>query len=111
MPVLPHETNIPTGFVYVGYSELHPPMMANPSFPKSTERSGLIADLIAEMDCRIGQVLDAVKEAGIDDNTIFVLSSDDAGGGAMPQTGTSSNGPWRGDSSTRRLREACGRLP
>jgi arylsulfatase A-like enzyme len=85
-------------FVYVGYSELHPPEMANPNFAnKSTQRSGLLADLIAEMDYRVGQVMDAVKEAGIDDNTIFILSSDNGGGGAIPQSGVSSNGPWRGD--------------
>ena len=49
------------------------------------------------MDYRVGQVLDAVKEAGLDDSTIFILSSDNAGGGTIPQTGPGSNGPWRGD--------------
>jgi arylsulfatase A-like enzyme len=39
----------------------------------------------------------AVKEAGVDDNTIVILSSDNAGGGAVPQVGPGSNGPWRGD--------------
>ena len=85
-------------FVYVGYSELHPPMIPNPNFlDKSTKYSGIQAECIAEMDARVGQVLDAVKEAGIDDNTIFVLSSDNAGGGAVPQAGGGMNGPWRGD--------------
>jgi hypothetical protein len=37
------------------------------------------------------------QEAGVDDNTIFILSSDNAGGGVIPQTGPGSNGPWRGD--------------
>jgi arylsulfatase A-like enzyme len=49
------------------------------------------------VDYRIGQILDAVKEAGVDDNTIVILSSDNAGGGAVPQIGGSVNGPWRGD--------------
>ena len=85
-------------FVYVGYSELHPPLVGNPNFTnKSTERSGLTADLIAEMDFRVGQVMDAIKEAGVDDNTIVILSSDNGGGGAIPQSGASMNGPWRGD--------------
>jgi arylsulfatase A-like enzyme len=85
-------------FVYVGYSEVHPPIIGNPNFVnKSTEHGGLFADVIAEMDYRVGQVLDAVKEAGIEDNTIFILSSDNAGGGTIPQTGPGSNGPWRGD--------------
>jgi len=85
-------------FVYVGYSEMHPPVMSNPNFAgKSTERGGVNADVIAEMDYRVGQVMQAVKDAGIEDNTIFVFSSDNATGGAEPQIGGSTNGPWRGD--------------
>jgi arylsulfatase A-like enzyme len=85
-------------FVYVGYSEMHPPSIGNPDFvAKSAQRGGLFADIIAEMDYRVGQIVDAVKEAGVDDNTIVILSSDNAGGGAIPQVGPGSNGPWRGD--------------
>ena len=79
-------------FVYVGYSEMHPPAIANPDFAgKSVQRGGLYADLLAEMDYRVGQVLDAVKEAGVEDNTIFVLSSD--------------NGRGRSDTASRRVHE------
>ena len=85
-------------FVYVGYSEMHPPIIGHPDFvAKSTERSGLFADVLAEMDHRVGQIMDAIKEAGCDDNTIVILGSDNGGGGAIPQVGPGSNGPWRGD--------------
>jgi arylsulfatase len=85
-------------FVYVGYSEMHPPVIGNPDFVgKSTQRGGLFADVIGEMDYRVGQILDAIKEAGIEDNTIVILSSDNGGGGAVLQVGPGSNGPWRGD--------------
>ena len=85
-------------FVYVGYSEMHPPMMGNPEFVgKSPDRGGLWADIIGEMDYRIGQILDAVKEAGIEDDTIFIVSSDNASGGFTTQIGPGSNGPFRGD--------------
>ena len=85
-------------FVYVGYSEMHEPPMANPNFAgKSSQRGGLFADLVAEMDYRVGQVMQAVKDAGVEDNTIFIFSSDNAGGGASPQIGGATNGPWRGD--------------
>jgi len=85
-------------FVYVGYSEMHPPVIGNPDFVgKSDKRGGLFADIIGEMDYRVGQILDAVREAGVDDNTVVILSSDNAGGGAVPQIGPGSNGPWRGD--------------
>ena len=86
-------------FVYVGYSEMHPPVMVNPNFVgKSTQRGGEYADLLGEMDFRVGQVLDAIKEAGGDDNTIMILTSDN---GTLNSTGSStgggSNGPRRGD--------------
>src|SRR5499427_6790293 len=88
-------------FVYVGYAQVHPPLIPNPNFAgKSTQRGGLFADLIGEMDYRVGQILDAIKEAGVDDNTIVILSSDNGSGGASPQAGGSTNGPWRGNFMT-----------
>lgn len=87
-------------FVYVGYSEMHPPVMANPEFDrKSVERGGVYSDIIGEMDYRVGQILDAIKEAGIDDNTIVVLTSDNGTGSSLPggEAAGGSSGPWRGD--------------
>lgn len=89
-------------FVYVGYSELHPPVVVNPNFErKSPDRAGMYSDLIAEMDYRVGQILDAVKEAGVENNTIVVLSSDNATDHslAMGPAAGGSNGPWRGNFS------------
>jgi arylsulfatase A-like enzyme len=98
-------------FVYVGYADLHPPMVPNPNYAnKSTARSGVFADILAEMDDRVGQIMDAVKEAGIDDNTIIILSSDNGGGGVIPQVGPGSNGPWRGDFFNSPF-EGCMRVP
>ncbi|HEY6325248.1 MAG TPA: sulfatase-like hydrolase/transferase [Candidatus Cybelea sp.] len=87
-------------FVYLGYSEMHPPVAAHPDFAgKSPNRGGLYADMIAEMDYRVGQVVDAVKEAGIEDNTIIIFSSDNAALDLSGDAGAGggSNGPWRGD--------------
>lgn len=87
-------------FVYLGYSEMHPPVQCNPEFVgKSLKHSGMYADCIAEMDHRVGQVMEAVKEAGVEDNTIFVLSSDNATGGLSANAGADggSNGPFRGN--------------
>jgi arylsulfatase len=87
-------------FVYLGYSEMHPPIQCNPAFVgTSPERGGMYSDCIAEMDYRVGEVLDGIKEAGVEDNTIVVLSSDNATGGLSGGAGASggSNGPFRGD--------------
>jgi hypothetical protein len=52
-------------FVYVGYSEVHPPVIGNPDFVgKSDKRGGLYADIIGEMDHRVGQIMDALQGGG-----------------------------------------------
>lgn len=86
-------------FVYLGYSEMHPPIACNPEFVgKSPLRGGVYADCIAEMDYRVGQVLDGIKEAGVEDNTIVILSSDNGGDGLWGAGANGgSNGPWRGN--------------
>ena len=60
-------------------------------------KRGVVRNFLIETKACEPTPLDAVKEAGIEDNTIFILSSDNAGGGTIPQTGPGSNGPWRGD--------------
>ncbi|MDF7806923.1 sulfatase-like hydrolase/transferase [Pontiellaceae bacterium B12219] len=71
-------------FVYLAYSEVHPPIIANPDFAgKSPSRGGVYSDVIAEMDVRVGEVVAAVNAAGIADNTIFILASDNATGGLL----------------------------
>jgi len=84
-------------FVYIGLTQIHPPMTAHPDFTgKSTARGGIYADIIGEMDYRVGQILDAIKDAGIENDTIVVLSSDNATGGVLG-AGGGSNGPWHGN--------------
>lgn len=87
-------------FVYVGYSHMHPPEEVDPKFAgKSVQRGGAYSDLIGEMDYHVGEILDAIKEAGIDDNTIVVLTSDNGNASSLPQGALAggSSGPWRGD--------------
>src|SRR5579871_1653016 len=82
-------------FVYVPFTQIHPPMGVNPEF-LGKSGGGLYADALTEMDYRTGQILDALKEAGVADNTIVVFSSDNA---TAPFAGAAggSNGPWRGN--------------
>jgi arylsulfatase A-like enzyme len=88
-------------FTYIAFSHLHPPEKAHPDFDQTDPtRLGMYADLIAELDYRVGQVVDSVKDAGIDNNTLIVLSSDNAAI-FVPALGFGgSNGPWRGDFTT-----------
>jgi arylsulfatase A-like enzyme len=52
------------------------------------------ADCLAEMDYPAGQILDAIKQAGIEDNTLVVFTSDNGPEATNPWQGDS--GPWRG---------------
>ena len=84
-------------FVYVGYSEVHPPCAPSPQFSRtSKERGGAYSDIVGEMDYRVGEILDAIEQAGVRDETIVIVTSDNATGGCTVLPG-GSNGPWRGN--------------
>ncbi len=84
-------------FLYVGWTHTHYPSLTAAAFTgKSTHRYG---DAMMELDHRTGQVLDAIKEAGIEDNTIVIWISDN---GASPDAAPwpdkgGSNAPFRGE--------------
>ncbi len=84
-------------FLYIGWTHTHYPNVTPPEFTgKSTHPYG---DAIMELDYRTGQVLDAIKEAGIEDNTIVIWLSDNSAtptGSPMAFPG-GSNGPFRGE--------------
>jgi arylsulfatase A-like enzyme len=80
-------------FVYVGLTQMHPPLIHHPDF-KGSSGGGTYSDTLAELDYRTGQILDAIDAAGIADNTIVVWNSDNPAIG-LPATG-GSNGQWRG---------------
>jgi arylsulfatase A-like enzyme len=83
-------------FTYVGLSHVHPPEASHPDWrQKDPSRLSEYADVIAEMDHRVGQIVDCVEEAGIADNTIIVFSSDNAAGETPAFTGGSA-GPYSG---------------
>jgi arylsulfatase A-like enzyme len=80
-------------FAYVSFSLMHMPTLPNPDFAGKTG-NGDWADCLAEMDHRVSQILDAIKQAGIEDNTVVVFTSDNGPEATNPWQGDS--GPWRG---------------
>jgi arylsulfatase A-like enzyme len=80
-------------YAYVSFSLVHVPTLPHPEFAGKTG-NGDWADCLAEMDYRTGQILDAIKEAGIEDNTLVVFTSDNGPEATHPWEGTC--GPWRG---------------
>jgi arylsulfatase len=85
-------------FIYVGFTHTHYPSLTAPEFTGKS-RAGAYGDAVMELDHRTGQVLDAIKSAGIEDNTIVVWLSDN---GPTPTVGPAefrggSSGPFRGE--------------
>jgi arylsulfatase A-like enzyme len=80
-------------YAYVSFSLVHMPTLPSPEFAGRTG-NGDWADCLAEMDSRNGQILDAIKEAGIEDNTLVIFTSDNGPEATDPWEGAS--GPWRG---------------
>ncbi len=66
-------------FLYLPYSLPHVPLFASKKFQDTTER-GLYGDVISEIDWSAGQIVAALKSAGIHQKTLVIFSSD--------------NGPW-----------------
>ena len=62
-------------FLYIGWSHVHYPGLPNKEFEGKSSQ-GQFGDMVMELDHRTGQVLDALKAAGVDDNTIVIWLSD-----------------------------------
>ena len=86
-------------FLYVGWSHVHYPSGAAVEF-KGKSAAGAYGDMLMEHDARVGEVVSAIDDAGIKDNTIVVYLSDN---GPVQFEGLnddylgSSPGPFRGE--------------
>ena len=81
-------------FAYLALTQPHLPTLPNPAFAGKTG-NGDWADMLAEMDHNVGQVLDAIDAAGVRDNTIVIFTSDNGAEFFKPWNGWA--GPWRGN--------------
>ena len=66
-------------FLYFAHNFPHVPLFASPKFLGKSPR-GLYGDVVEEIDWSVGQVLMALKKAGVAENTLVIFTSD--------------NGPW-----------------
>ena len=66
-------------FIYLAHSMPHVPLAVSDKFKGKSEQ-GLFGDVMMEIDWSVGQVMKALREEGLDDNTLVVITSD--------------NGPW-----------------
>ncbi len=80
-------------FVYIPFTQVHIPTLPHPDFEGKTG-NGSWADVLAELDYRAGQILDAIDDLKIRDNTIIIWMSENGPEEAPGWFGTA--GYWRG---------------
>ncbi|AEI47134.1 sulfatase family protein [Runella slithyformis] len=66
-------------FVYLPHSMPHVPIAASAKF-KGKSKQGTYGDVLMEIDWSVGEIMKALKENGLDKNTVVIFTSD--------------NGPW-----------------
>ena len=67
-------------FLYVPHSMPHVPIFCSDKF-EGKSGTGLYGDVMMEIDWSVGQIHQAIKDQGLEDNTIFIFIGSD-------------NGPW-----------------
>jgi arylsulfatase len=66
-------------FLYIPHSMVHVPLAVSDKY-KGKSKQGMYGDVMMEIDWSVGEVVKALEENGIDDNTLIIYTSD--------------NGPW-----------------
>jgi len=80
-------------FAYIPYTQTHEPVDAHPDF-KGKTGNGSFADVLAQTDAYVGELLAAIDDLELKDNTIFIFTSDNGREGIKRSFGFT--GPWRG---------------
>ena len=65
-------------FLYVAHRNIHGPLISVPRF-KGKSSIGDYGDFLIEFDASVGQILGAIDEKGIRENTLVIFSSDNGG--------------------------------
>lgn len=91
-------------FLYFATNDVHVPRYPHDRF-RGKNQMGLRGDAIVQFDWSVGQIMEALRKAGVEDNTIVILTSDNGpvlDDGYMDQAvellnGHSPAGPFRGN--------------
>jgi arylsulfatase A len=66
-------------FIYVPHTMVHVPLYVSDKF-RGKSGAGIFGDVVMELDWSVGQVLDAVRRNGLENDTLVIFTAD--------------NGPW-----------------
>ena len=80
-------------FAFLPYTQTHEPVDPHPDF-KGKTGNGSFADVLAQTDVYVGELLDTIDKLGLKEDTIFIFTSDNGREGVPGSFGFT--GPWRG---------------
>jgi arylsulfatase len=80
-------------FAYLPYTQTHNPVDPHPDY-KGKTKNGPFADVLAQTDAYVGELLDTIEELGLTEDTIFIFTSDNGREDVPSSFGFT--GPWRG---------------
>jgi arylsulfatase A-like enzyme len=80
-------------FAFIPYTQVHHRVSPHPAFDGKTG-NGFWADILAQIDAYVGELIDAIAELGVASDTILIFTSDNGPEMIPPWQGFS--GPWRG---------------
>jgi arylsulfatase len=88
-------------YIYSAFTQIHPPFLPHESFD-GRSGVGAYADIQLQVDSYVGEILDALDQAGVASDTIVILTGDNGAGEQSDDWAGEggSNGPWRGGLST-----------
>ena len=84
-------------FLYVPHIMPHVPLFVSEKF-KGESGIGLYADVMMEIDWSVGEIMKALKQNGLENNTIVIFSSDN--GPWISYGNHAGQSPFRGDKAT-----------
>ncbi|MEM9313772.1 MAG: sulfatase-like hydrolase/transferase [Pseudomonadota bacterium] len=87
-----HEAKKPF-FAYLPYTQTHEPVDPHPEF-RGTTGNGDFADVLAQTDAYVGELLGLIDELNVRSETIVIFTSDNGREGVKRSFGFT--GPWRG---------------
>jgi len=94
-------------FINVNFMKVHQPNMPAPEFEHKSLSKSKYADSIVELDTRIGNIMNKLRELGLDKNTLVFYTTDNgAWQDVYPDAGYT---PFRGTKGT--VREGGNRVP
>ncbi len=62
-------------FLFVSLTSPHTPVLPSEKF-LGTSGAGIYGDFVQEMDWNVGQIVNAIKQMGFDDNTLIIFTAD-----------------------------------